>query len=147
MTGLTYSNNTLTLKQSSGDLSVSINTMTGLTINGNLTYTGQTNNPVYNAGTLIAGYTPNFNNSNIQTYTLSAATTTINNPLNTKDGAVYTVILKQNATGSRLVTWGSQFKWQSGIAPVLTSIPNGIDILTFISDGTNLYGLIAKDFR
>jgi len=57
------------------------------------------------------------------------------------------MIVKQNATGSRLVTWAPQYKWQSGIAPVLTSLANGVDIMTFISDGTNLYGLIAKDFR
>jgi hypothetical protein len=147
VTGFTYLNNNLTVKQSSGDLSVNINTMTGLTINGNLTYTGQANNPVYTAGTVTATHTPNWNNSNIQHVILSAATTTIANGTNVKNGAVYTMIIKQNATGSRVVTWGSQYKWQSGIAPILTSISNAVDIFTFISDGTDLYGLIAKDFR
>ena len=43
-TGLTYSNNTLTLSQNQGqpNLTASINTMTGLTINGNLVVTGST---------------------------------------------------------------------------------------------------------
>ena len=147
VTGFTYSNNNLTIKQSNGDLNVVVNTMTGLTINGNLTYTGQTNNPVYTAGTVTATHIPNWNNSNVQHVILSAATTGISGGTNIANGAIYTMILKQNATGSRLVTWASQYKWQSGIAPVLTSIANGVDILTFISDGTNLYGLIAKDFR
>ena len=147
VTGFTYSNNNLTIKQSNGDLNVVVNTMTGLTVNGNLTFTGQSNNPVYTAGTVTATHTPNWDNSNIQHVILSAATTTIANGTNIKNGAVYTMILKQNATGSRVVTWGSQYKWQSGIAPILTSTSNAVDILTFISDGTNLYGLIAKDFR
>jgi len=147
VTGFTYSNNNLTIKQSNGDLNVVVNTMTGLTINGNLTYTGQTNNPVYTAGTVTATHIPNWNNSNVQHVILSAATTGISGGTNIQNGAVYTMILKQNATGSRLVTWASQYKWQSGIAPVLTSLANGVDIMTFISDGTNLYGLIAKDFR
>ena len=147
VTGFTYSNNNLTIKQSSGDLNVVVNTMTGLTINGNFTYTGQSNNPVYTAGTVTSTHIPNWNNSNIQTVTLSAATTNISGGTNIANGAVYTMILKQNATGSRVVNWASQYKWQSGIAPVLTSTANGVDILTFISDGTNLYGLIAKDFR
>jgi len=147
VTGFTYSNNNLTIKQTTGDLSVLVNTMTGLTINGNLTYTGQTNNPIYTAGTLTSSFIPNWNNSNIQHIILSAATTSISGGTNIKNGAVYTMIVKQNATGSRLVTWAPQYKWQSGIAPVLTSLANGVDIMTFISDGTNLYGLIAKDFR
>jgi hypothetical protein len=147
VTGFTYSNNNLTVKQSSGDLTVNINTMTGLTINGNLTYSGQANNPIYTAGTVTASHIPNWNNSNVQHVILSAATTSISGGTNIANGAIYTMILKQNATGSRLVTWATQYKWQSGIAPVLTSIPNSVDILTFISDGTNLYGLIAKDFR
>ena len=147
VTGFTYSNNNLTIKQSNGDLNVVVNTMTGLTINGNLTYSGQANNPIYTAGTVTASHIPNWNNSNVQHVILSAATTSISGGTNIANGAIYTMILKQNATGSRVVTWATQYKWQSGIAPVLTSIPNGVDILTFISDGTNLYGLIAKDFR
>lgn len=146
VTGFTYSNNNLTIKQSTGDLNVLVNTMTGLTVNGNITYTGQTNNPVYTAGTVTSTFIPNWNNSNIQTVILSAATTSISGGTNIANGASYTMILKQNATGSRVVTWGSQYKWQSGIAPVLTATANAVDILTFISDGTNLYGLIAKNF-
>ena len=78
---------------------------------------------------------------------MSAATTSISGGTNIQNGAVYTMILKQNASGSRVVNWGSEYKWQSGIAPVLSSTANAVDIITLISDGTSLYGLIAKDFR
>ena len=70
-----------------------------------------------------------------------------NRTTNHTSSTVYTMILKQNATGSITVLWGSQYKCQSGIAPVLTTTAHAVDILTFISDGTNLYGLVAKDFR
>jgi hypothetical protein len=113
----------------------------------NLEVRGQSNNPVYTAGTVTATHIPNWNNSNIQHVILSAATTSISGGTNIANGAVYTMILKQNASGSRVVIWDTQYKWQSGIAPVLSSIPNSVDIITLISDGTNLYGLIAKDFR
>jgi hypothetical protein len=147
-TGATYSNNTFTYTNTTGGtFNVLFNTVTGLTINGNLTYTGQTNNPIYTAGTVTSTHIPNWDNSNIQHVILSAATTNISGGTNFTNGAVYTMLLKQNASGSRTVNWGSEYKWQSGIAPVLTSIANAVDILTFISDGTNLYGLIAKDFR
>lgn len=149
VTGVTYSNNVFTVKQTNNqaDVTVLINTMTGLTVNGNFTFTGQSNNPIYTAGTSTSTFIPNWDNSNIQHVILSAATTSISGGTNIKNGAVYTMIVKQNATGSRVVTWGTQYKWQSGIAPVLTATANAVDIFTFISDGTNLYGLIAKDFR
>ncbi len=124
-----------------------VNITSGLTINGNLTFTGQSNNPIYSAGTVTSTHIPNWDNSNIQTVILSAATTNISGGTNIANGAVYTIILKQNVSGSRTVNWGSEYKWQSGIAPILTATANAVDILTFISDGTNLYGLIAKDFR
>jgi hypothetical protein len=124
-----------------------VNITSGLTINGNLTFTGQSNNIIYSAGTVTSTHIPNWNNSNIQTVILSAATTNISGGTNIANGAVYTMIIKQNSIGSNTINWGSEYKWQSGIAPVLTSTANAVDILTFISDGTNLYGLIAKDFR
>jgi len=154
-TGFTYTptTNTFTIKQNLNkpDLTVTINTMSGLTINGNLTFTGQSNNPVYSAGSGIfsAGtsvITLNFNNSSIQTITLTG-NTQFATPLNFKDGAIYTLIVKQNATGGNNVSWFTPtFKWENGTFPGITTTPNGVDLITFISDGTSLYGLSAKNF-
>ena len=54
VTGFTYSSNTFTIKQNNGqpDLSVLVNTMTGLTINGNLTITGATTGSSITATTI-----------------------------------------------------------------------------------------------
>ena len=55
-TGFTYSNNIFTIRRNNGlsDLTATINTMTGLTINGNLTVTGQTTTNSLSASTLTA---------------------------------------------------------------------------------------------
>lgn len=51
-----------------------------------------------------------------------------------------TVILTQDATGSRLVTWPSAVKWSYSSAPVLTTTPNYRDVFTFITfDGGTTY--------
>jgi hypothetical protein len=64
-----------------------------------------------------------------------------------KSGAIYTMIVKQSNGGSNTITWDSTYKWEAGSAPTLTIANGSVDIITFICDGTSLYGLIAKDFQ
>mgnify|MGYP003672019661 CR=1 FL=1 len=52
--------------------------------------------------------------------------------------------ITQDATGSRTVTWNAIFKWSAGAAPVLSTAGNAIDILSFIYDGTSLYGSLVS---
>jgi len=68
------------------------------------------------------------------------------NPTNMKDGASYILRVIQDATGSRTLSYGSAYKWANGSAPTLSTGANDVDLLTFISDGTNMYGTIVKDF-
>jgi hypothetical protein len=60
VTGYTYSNNTFTIKQNNGqaDLTSTINSVTGLTVNGNLTVTGNTSLQSTTASTLNISSTP-----------------------------------------------------------------------------------------
>ena len=51
--------------------------------------------------------------------------------------------ITQDVTGSRTVTWNAIFKWSAGTAPVLSTAGGAIDILSFVYDGTNLYGTLA----
>jgi hypothetical protein len=60
-------------------------------------------------------------------------------PTNLEDGGIYTLRVKQDGTGSRTITWNAVFKWAASTAPTLTATAAGLDILQFISDGTNLY--------
>jgi hypothetical protein len=71
---------------------------------------------------------------------------TLSNPTNQQAGACYTLIVKQDGTGSRTLAYGSAYKWAAGTAPTLSTAANAVDILTFISDGTNMYGVAQKGF-
>ena len=64
-----------------------------------------------------------------------------------KAGASYTMIIKQSNGGTHNITWDSTYKWEAGSQPTLTIADGSVDIITFICDCTNLYGLIAKDFQ
>ena len=57
-------------------------------------------------------------------------------------------IVEQGALGIgyTLGTWSPDFKWEGGTPPVLSTGANEIDIITFISDGTSLYGTIQNNF-
>lgn len=68
-------------------------------------------------------------------------------PTNLKKGT-YILHILQDGTGSRTITsWNAVFKWQSAIAPILTTTANRRDIFSFICDGTNLYGNAMLDVR
>lgn len=59
-------------------------------------------------------------------------------------GQSLTVCLKQDATGSRTVTWGSSVIWPGGTAPTLTTTALAQDIFTFVClDGTNWMGFTS----
>ena len=52
--------------------------------------------------------------------------------------------ITQDVTGSRTVTWNAIFKWSAGSAPVLSTAGGAIDIVSFIYDGTSLYGSLVS---
>lgn len=61
-------------------------------------------------------------------------------PTNMRPGEVWMVIT-QDATGSRTITWNAVFKWPNDVPPKLkTTATTGVDVFRFFCDGTNLYG-------
>ncbi|HMV47620.1 MAG TPA: hypothetical protein PKD31_07700 [Blastocatellia bacterium] len=52
-------------------------------------------------------------------------------------GRTYTLIVIQDGTGGRTVTWPASVKWPGASAPALTSGANKRDIFVFVFDGTN----------
>ena len=68
------------------------------------------------------------------------------NPTNMTNGAVYILIVKQNATGGFTLSYGANYKWPSAATPTITSAANAASILTFISDGTYMYGVSSLDY-
>jgi hypothetical protein len=75
-----------------------------------------------------------------------AGNRTLANPTNQNAGATYILIVKQDATGTRTLSYGTDYKFPAGVAPVLSTGSNDVDILTFVSDGTYMYGSITQDF-
>lgn len=56
-----------------------------------------------------------------------------------------TVIVKQDATGNRTLSYPASVKWSDGITPVLATAANKVDVLTFftVDGGTTYYGAQA----
>lgn len=59
-------------------------------------------------------------------------------------GQQFTIIVQQDATGSRTVTWFSGILWAGGSAPTLTTTASKRDVLTFKCIGSGVYlGFVA----
>ena len=113
----------------------------------NLEVRGQAYTPIYDNLTGGTTFVPDWDNSNVQILTLSGNTNVSGGTSTMEGGSAYTVIVKQSNGGSHTITWDSTYKWEAGSAPTLSVADGSVDIITFICDGTSLYGLIAKDFQ
>ena len=102
----------------------------------NPTITNYTETP-YSANSSTA-ITLALTNGTVQIITLTG-NATITMPTATS-GKSFIMFLKQDATGSRTVTW-STVKWPGGTAPTITATASRQDIYSFFADGTNWYGV------
>ena len=77
-------------------------------------------------------------NGTVQIITLTGnATITMPTAAN---GKSFILFLRQDATGSRSVTW-STVNWAGATAPTITGTASKQDIFSFFSDGTSWYGV------
>jgi len=118
-----------------------------VTATGSATLTNKT----IEAGTFTNGYTEEVATANTSTaYTIDLANgsvqiltltgnCTFTFPTATA-GRSFIMILKQDGTGSRTVTWPSAVKWPAGTAPTITSTASKADKYIFTADGTNWIG-------
>lgn len=58
---------------------------------------------------------------------------------NVESNSIIFVILQQDATGSRTVTWFSGIKWDDGVTPTLTTTANKYDAFAFIQLSVGSY--------
>ena len=61
-------------------------------------------------------------------------TLTVSNP---SDGQAISIRFKQDATGGRTIAWPASFRWNGGLAPVLSTAANAIDLLSATYDATD----------
>lgn len=101
---------------------------------------------VVSIGTVTSTNTLSLTNGTVQTATLTASTAcTFTMPTATA-GKSFILLLKQAAsTGNGTATFTS-VKWGTAGAPTITATAGKMDILTFVSDGTNWYGSIAQGY-
>lgn len=85
-----------------------------------------------------------WNNGNIQYVTLAGnRTLTFANP---KEGSIYKLFLKQDATGTRLITWPTVMWNNADVEPVLSTAVNRMDeiVLTYVNGV--YYGALAASY-
>ena len=111
-------------------------TLTNKTIEAG-TFTNGYTEEVATANTGTA-YTIDLANGSVQVLTLTG-NCTFTFPTATA-GKSFILLLKQDGTGSRTVTWPAAVKWPGGTAPTITSTASKLDKYIFTADGTNWYG-------
>lgn len=71
---------------------------------------------------------------------------TMQNPTNPVDGATYMLIVTQGTGGSNTLSFSTAYKFPGGTVPTLSVGSADVDVLTFVSNGTVLYGVASQDF-
>jgi hypothetical protein len=97
-------------------------------------------------GTVTSASTLTLTDGTVQTATLTASTAcTFTMPTPTA-GKSFVLLLKQAATTGGGTATFTGVKFGTSGAPTITATAGKMDILTFISDGTNWYGSIAQGY-
>lgn len=97
-------------------------------------------------GTVTTASTISLANGTVQTATLTASTACTFTMPTAVAGKSFILLLKQAAsTGNGTATFTS-VKWSSAGAPTITATAGKMDILSFVSDGTNWYGSYTQGY-
>jgi len=101
-------------------------------------YAGINNVQTFNAGqrgevtALTSGATVNTNLADSNNFSLTLATNaTLANPTNIVAGQSGVIVITQDATGSRTLAYGSNWKFAGATAPTLTTTANAVDVLVY----------------
>lgn len=91
----------------------------------------------YSVGSIAGSATFSRANGSVQSATLTGNVTTTTMTAGQNIGDELVLILTQDATGGRTITWPSNAKLAQGGTLALSSPANAIDVIAFIWDGTN----------
>jgi hypothetical protein len=128
-------------------------TMTGNDLTQTLTAKTLTNPTVTNyvesvvvIGTVTSSSTLSLTSGTVQTATLTASTACTFTMPTATTGKSFVLLLKQAATTGNGTATFTGVKFGTAGAPTITATAGKMDILTFISDGTNWYGSAAQGY-
>jgi len=96
-------------------------------------------------GTVGASSTLSLATGTVLTATLTASTPCTFTMPTAVAGKSFILILTQASSGMTTATFTS-VKWPAGTAPTITATASAVDILSFVSNGTNWYGNAAQAF-
>lgn len=82
--------------------------------------------------------------SNLFTLTLGH-NATLSNPTNLAAGE-FTFIITQDGTGSRTMAFGTAYKFKNGDSKTLSTAAGAVDVITCVSNGTNLFCSLVKGY-
>jgi hypothetical protein len=96
--------------------------------------------------TITSGTVP-WNLAENQVATLSVTTnSTMNTPTNPQAGCTYVMIVTQGTGGSNTLSFSTAYKFPGGTVPVLSTGSAQVDVLSFVTNGTVLYGVSSQNF-
>ena len=109
----------------------------GITASGENIFSAQ---QTFNDIALTSGSAVAWNANTAQVATLTLAhNATMSTATNQKAGGVYILRVTQ-AVAPKTLAWSTGYKWPANTAPVMTATASAVDIFTFTSDGTYMYG-------
>ena len=109
----------------------------GITASQQNTFTVQ---QTFDDQALTSGATVSWNANTHQVATLTLGhNATVANATNHSSGGVYIMRVTQ-AAAPKTLAWSTGYKWPGNTAPTMTATASAIDVFTFVSDGTYLYG-------
>jgi len=119
-----------------------VQTLTNKTIEAG-TFTNGYTEEVLSITISASTYTIDLANGSIQYYTLGNASITFTFPTSTT-GRSMMLVLKQDASGNRAVTWPASVKWSASSTPSLTSTASRSDVFSFTCiDGSSWIGVVV----
>jgi len=133
---VTYGNATVSLGGSSSSI--------GNIAIANVTITNYVET-LQSVGTVGATSTLSLTTGTFLTATLTASTPCTFTMPSAVGGKSFILKLIQASSGMTTATFTS-VKWPGGTAPTITATASAVDILSFVSDGTNWYGTYAQAF-
>lgn len=102
------------------------------------TFTAAQSGAISALGNQSGTITINFSTSNNFSLTLNAnSSNTLATPSNITAGQSGIVIINQDSTGSRLLSFSSAWKWVSGTTPSLTTTASATDVIAYFCDSTS----------
>lgn len=117
----------------------------GLLANKGLRLDGPLEQDYTNKGDNTGATTVNLDDGNVQRVRLTGNVTFTFSGSTNGEACSLTLILVQDGTGGRTVTWPGSVDWEAATAPTLSTAANSVDILTFVTvdGGTTWYGFLV----